>query len=93
MRCFIYKGRKRPDTYLYLTEAGQFDSVPSDLTEAFGELEFVMDLVLTPCRKLANDDALQVLRNLLRRGFHVQLPPPDALWSLSEDGKRTSGLH
>jgi uncharacterized protein YcgL (UPF0745 family) len=36
-----------------------------------------MDLVLWPQRTLAQEDAAQVLRNLLQRGFHVQLPPPD----------------
>jgi uncharacterized protein YcgL (UPF0745 family) len=35
-----------------------------------------MDLVLTPQRKLAQVDVLQVMQALVKDGFFLQLPPP-----------------
>lgn len=93
MRCYIYKGLNKPDTYLFLTVAGQFDSVPGELVKAFGGLELVMDLVLTPSRQLANGSAIQVMRDLLCCGYHLQMPPPRDLWLLSDDVRSTSNLH
>jgi len=77
MHCFVYKGGRKPDTYLYLSARDGFDVVPESLLRLFGQPEFVLDLALAPGRRLAQEDVLQVLRNLLVRGFHVQLPPPD----------------
>jgi len=85
MRCYIYKGRRKPDTYLYLTSADNFAAVPGELMKAFGEMEQVMDLALSPGRRLAREDVRQVLSNLLLRGFHVQLPPPDEPLSRTEN--------
>ena len=78
MLCFVYRSRRKPDTYLYLSSRDGFQALPDALLGAIGEAEFVMDLVLWPQRTLAQEDAVQVLKNLLQRGFHVQLPPPDA---------------
>jgi uncharacterized protein YcgL (UPF0745 family) len=77
MHCFVYKGSRKSDTYLYLSTRDGFDAVPESLLRLFGQPEFVMDLVLAPGRRLAQEDTVQVLRNLLTRGFHVQLPAPD----------------
>jgi len=93
MRCYVYKGRRKPETYLYLTAAEPSESIPRALMEAFGELERVMELVLSPDRDLAHEDVLQVLRNLLVRGFHVQLPPQNAVLSLAERVKPSVNLH
>ena len=39
-----------------------------------GKLDFVMELALTPERKLARVDAAVVRENLVSRGFHLQFP-------------------
>ena len=93
MRCYIYRGRRKPDTYLYLAVPEDFSAVPEELMRAFGKMERVMDLVLTPDRQLAQEDARQVLRNLLQRGFHIQLPPAGDLLSLADREDSTLTLH
>ena len=40
-----------------------------------GNLQFVMELALTPERRLAREDAQVVRNNLSARGFHLQFPP------------------
>ncbi len=77
MHCSIYKGRKAPDTYVYLPRRGDFSGLPSSLLAALGEPIHVMDLVLTPARKLARVEVLDVMRGLLVNGCYVQLPPRD----------------
>jgi uncharacterized protein YcgL (UPF0745 family) len=75
MQCFIYKSLKKDQLYLYVDKKDDFSRVPEDLFNSFGRIEFVMDLELTPERKLAKEDAGKVLESLKTKGFFVQLPP------------------
>lgn len=75
MHCSVYKGRKAPDTYLFLPVRDDFSAVPTALLQALGEPVHVMDLVLWPSRRLARVDAFTVMRGMLERGCYVQLPP------------------
>ncbi len=77
MFCAIYRGRRRSDTYLYVPVEGDFSSVPREILAALGEPVHVMNLTLTPDRRLARADARTVMRMLLSRGCYVQLPPQD----------------
>ena len=47
------------------------------VTGADEDGKHVFDLVLTPQRKLAREDIKQVLENLDKQGFHLQMPPPE----------------
>jgi uncharacterized protein YcgL (UPF0745 family) len=75
MLCFIYKSLKKEHLYLYVDKKDDFSKVPEELFNSFGRMEFVMDLELTPERKLAKEDAEKVLTSLKEKGFFVQLPP------------------
>jgi len=75
MLCFIYKSLKKEHFYLYIDKKDDFSKVPEALFNSFGRMEFVMDLELTPKRKLAKEDAEKVLTSLKEKGFFVQLPP------------------
>ncbi|MEQ1531428.1 MAG: YcgL domain-containing protein [Methylococcales bacterium] len=75
MRCFIYKSLKKAHLYLYIEQKDDFSKIPESLLSSFGTLEFVMDLELTPERKLAKEDVSKVLESLANKGFFVQLPP------------------
>ncbi len=77
MHCFIYKSSKKSDTYLYMRCQDDFSEVPESLLAAFGSPVFVMELELTPQRKLASEDVNQVMQNLDEKGFHLQLPPKE----------------
>lgn len=74
MQCTIYKSRRKQDTYLYLAARDDFSCLPEDLLKLLGEPVHVMDLDLHPERRLAQEDAVEVLRNLQERGWHLQMP-------------------
>ena len=80
MKAHVYRSAKRDDTYVYLRDAGDVSVLPGPLVERLGELIHVMDVELTPERKLARVDAAVVRDNLARVGYFLQLPPvPDDL--------------
>jgi uncharacterized protein YcgL (UPF0745 family) len=75
MQCFIYKSLKKDYLYLYIDKKDDFSKVPDALINHFGKMEFVMDLELSPERKLAREDAGKIIQNIMEQGFFVQLPP------------------
>jgi uncharacterized protein YcgL (UPF0745 family) len=76
MTTWVYRASKRADTYVYLRERDAWGLLPPALAERLGTLHFVLEVRLTPDRKLARADAAVVLANLAAHGFHVQHPPP-----------------
>lgn len=76
-RCWIYKGARRGEMYLYLAREDGFDLAPRALIERMGRMELVMEIELHPGRRLARADAAEVLRSLERDGYYLQLPPAD----------------
>ena len=44
-----------------------------------GELAFVLEVTLSPERKLAREDIAVVRQNLASQGFHLQFPPLAAI--------------
>ncbi len=75
MQCFIYKSSKKDALYLYIDKKDDFSNIPETLLKSFGNIEFVMDLELSPERKLARESAHKVLSSLQSKGFFVQMPP------------------
>ena len=74
MHAYVYKSLRKPDTYLYLRERDAFGLVPDGVLLPLGPLEFVLDVALSPGRKLARENAQVVATNLSGRGFHLQGP-------------------
>ena len=81
MLAYVYKSLKKADTYLYLATRDDFSRLPEPLRLQLGGLQFVLDVDLTPERRLAQADPRAVMENLVVRGFHVQFPPtmPDPM--------------
>jgi len=75
MKCTVFRSSLKDFTYIYLLAGHDFDDLPDTLREVFGEPKIVMDLVLTPERKLAYSDIKQVMKNLSEQGYHLQMPP------------------
>jgi uncharacterized protein YcgL (UPF0745 family) len=46
------------------------------LKASLAPFAFVLEVALTPDRRLALADVAQVRANLTERGFHLQMPPP-----------------
>lgn len=85
MQAYVYKSRRKSDTYLYLRERDGFGLIPEPLRASLGGLDFVMELMLGPDRKLAREDPSVVRRNLAASGFHLQFPPPDQSMAPMDD--------
>lgn len=81
MQAYVYKSLRKPDTYLYLRTRDGFDALPPPVRAPLGELAFVLEVALTPQRKLARADVAVVMANLQAQGFHLQFPPtqPDPM--------------
>jgi hypothetical protein len=77
MKCSVVRSSMKDFTYIYLLAGHDFDDLPVALRKVFGEPEFVMDLDLTPDRKLAYEDVNRVLQNLSEQGYHLQMPPQE----------------
>ena len=75
MNCWIYRSPKKDEMYLYLAKEDDFDAVPKELLKRFGTPAQIMELELTPERKLAREDVEKVKANLADKGFHLQMPP------------------
>lgn len=85
MHAYVYKSLKKADTYVYLAARDDFARLPEPLRTQLGALQFALDLVLTPERKLAREDTAVVRENLALRGFHLQFPPASGLDPMSQD--------
>ena len=69
--------------YLYIPfqddEQEALNNLPQQLNQLTGRLERVMELEITPERKLARVDSVEVLDALSTQGFFLQMPPADIL--------------
>ncbi len=79
MTSFIYRCSNKPDMYIYLAEEDNFEKVPKEIYNSLGNISFTMELEITPCLKLAKEDAETVMANLKENGFHLQLPSDESL--------------
>lgn len=73
--CDIYKGSKKSEMYLYVPKTIGLKKVPEMLLTRFGELELVMNLLLTESQKLARVDTSSVITALQEQGYFLQMPP------------------
>ena len=83
MKCVVYKGARKSDAYLFVKCDFDISRVPSDLLKAFGTLEKVMNLELSPDQALARADPDTVRQQLHDKGFYLQIPPAESESSLS----------
>lgn len=72
----VFRSGRKTETYLYMPATAEFKDLPASLRQQFGTPTYVMDLILTPQRKLAQVDVLQVIQAVNEVGFFLQLPPP-----------------
>lgn len=77
MQCFVYRSKKKQNTYLFLPVRDNFSDIPESLLKLFGEAEFSFNFDLLPGRKLILADAGEVIRNIKENGYFLQLPPGD----------------
>ena len=74
----VYKSSHTSEMYLYVLKQEQFSKVPDTLKQVFGQEKHVMDLLLTPEKKLARVETEAVIKALEETGFYLQMPPSDS---------------
>lgn len=85
MQAYVYKSQRKQDIYVYLAKRDDFASIPEVLGASLAPFAFVLEVALTPERRLARADAAQVRANLAARGFHLQFPPSPAGAAVAAD--------
>jgi uncharacterized protein YcgL (UPF0745 family) len=71
----VYRSARRTGTYLFVDAHDELSRVPAELAKHFGAAVEVMELELTPERRLAQASAAEVLDGIHDSGFYLQLPP------------------
>lgn len=77
LQCSVYRSPKKDGMYLYVPKHEPFARVPDALLQTFGTPGHVMDLELTPERRLARASAPDVIDAILQNGYYLQMPPLD----------------
>jgi hypothetical protein len=75
MQCYVYRSRRKQQTYLFLPKRDDFSQVPASLLKLFGDAEFSFEFELVAGRKMILAEASEVKRNIEENGFYLQLPP------------------
>lgn len=76
--CEIFRSPRKPEMYLYVEKSRGYEDVPPALLAQFGEPQALMVLVITPEKKLARANAVDVLAQIKELGFYLQMPPTSA---------------
>lgn len=74
MKCAVYRSNKKDMTYLYLPEQDDMRRVPEALMNLISPVERVLEFELTPERRLAQEDAGEVLKQIEEQGWFLQMP-------------------
>ncbi|MBV6811400.1 YcgL domain-containing protein [Xanthomonas campestris pv. pennamericanum] len=74
MHAYVYKSQRKQDTFVYLATRDDFSCLPAAVQAQLAPLTFVLDVALTPERRLAQADAATVREALGKHGFYLQLP-------------------
>ena len=75
MECSVYKGKRKPDHYVFLPTATSIHDIPESIQQMMGEMEHVMKLDISPVTKLAKSDPVDILNMINEKGFFIQIPP------------------
>jgi len=83
MQCVVFRCSRKEEMYLYLPHQDDQEQMLKDLSPDLvaltGELVKVIDLELTPERKLARVNVEDVIASLKEKKYYLQMPPNDVL--------------
>lgn len=77
MKAVVYRSRRKPAIYLYLSTSMTFSELPETLIKNFPEEEVFLEFELHETRNLAQADPKKVMAALDEEGFYLQLPPAE----------------
>jgi len=77
MLCAIYKSKRKPGCYLYISKRDDFSAVPDILMQSFGKPQFLMPFNLRGSKPLVHADKDEVMEKITQQGFYLQMPKQD----------------
>ena len=77
--CSVYRSPRKEGMYVYVRKNEGVDELPDSLIKQFGTPGHVMDLLLTPERKLSRVDVMDVMGAIREQGFYLQMPPREGI--------------
>lgn len=72
----VYLSSLKDEMYLYIDKKRGLKNVPEELMALFGKPKPVFTFLLTPDKKLARAEADKVCKELMSKGYYLQMPPP-----------------
>jgi len=75
MNVSAYRSPKKAELYLFVPQETGLEPLPKELLVMFGEPEHVIDFELTEGKKLAREDAKDVMQSIESKGYFMQMPP------------------
>lgn len=75
LECVVHRCSKQNEMYLYVRANLKADELPAGLLARTGQLTPVMNLSLSPERKLARVEVEKVIEKLRGQGYYLQMPP------------------
>ena len=87
MLCAIYKSKRKPGCYLYISKRDDFSAVTGYINAGFGKPQFLMPFNLRGSKPFVHADKDEVMEKITQQGFYLQMPKQDdgLFNSLSED--------
>ena len=71
----VFKTARRPGVFLFLPGGLRPSEWPVGMVEIFSPAEKVLSLTLTADKHLAAQSSAQVMKEIVSRGYFIQLPP------------------
>ena len=71
----VLAGKRKPDTYLFISSETETVDLPAELLLLLGELREVITLDITPEKQLARCTGAEVLQGVTNAGYYLQMPP------------------
>ena len=69
MLCAIYKSKRKPGCYLYISKRDDFSAVPDILMQSFGKPQFLMPFNLRGSKPLVHAIKMRLWGKLLSKDF------------------------
>ena len=71
MLCAIYKSKRKPGCYLYISKRDDFSAVPDILMQSFGKPQFLMPFNLKGSKSLVHADKDEIMEKITQQGFSI----------------------
>lgn len=73
----VFGAARKAGTYLYMPSDMPTDELPEALLQLLGELRVILEIEVSPDRRLARCTGAEVLEGISDKGYYLQIPPSE----------------